>query len=74
MPTVTSGQAPGIDQPPHPLYALTTFELNDYRRQLEDAIAFYDRNHPAAPVLADLGKKLGDVRAEQDDRTRIACA
>ena len=74
MPTVTSGQAPGVDQPQHPLHALTTFELNDYRRQLEHAVAFYSTNHPAAPVLADLRKTLGDVLAEQDDRAKIAHA
>ena len=30
MPTVTSGQAPAVDQPHHPLHALTTFELRGY--------------------------------------------
>lgn len=74
MPTVTSGQAPAVDQPQHSLSALTTFELKDYQRQLERAIAYYDRNHPAAPVLADLRSRLGDVQSEQDDRARIAHA
>ena len=63
-----------VEQPKHPLHALTTFELRGYRRELERAIAYYDRNHPAAPVLADLRKRLGDVQAEQDDRARIAGA
>jgi hypothetical protein len=74
MPAVTSGQAPAVDQPHHALHALTTFELRGYRRQLEHAIAYYDKNHPAAPVLADLRDRLGDVHAEQDDRARISHA
>ena len=38
---------PATVQPPkHPLYALTTSELNDQRRQLENAIACYDRMDP----------------------------
>jgi hypothetical protein len=28
-----------VEQPRHPLYALTTYELRDYRRALEQAIA-----------------------------------
>jgi hypothetical protein len=74
MPAVTSGQAPAVDQPHHALHALTTFELRGYRRQLEHAIAYYDKNHPAAPVLADLRQRLVDVLAEQDDRARISRA
>jgi hypothetical protein len=41
--TAASQQVPAVDQPKHPLHALTTFELRDYRRQLERAIAFFDR-------------------------------
>lgn len=74
MPTVTSDQTPAVDKPQHPLHALTTFELRGYRRQLEHAITYYDKNHPAAPVLADLRDRLGDVQAEQDDRARISHA
>jgi hypothetical protein len=71
--TVPAGPAT-VGQPEHPLHALTTFELRDLRRQLERAVAYYDWNHPAAPVLADLRSRLGDVYAEQDDRARIAHA
>ncbi len=42
-----------VDQPKHPLHAMTTFELRDYRRQLENAIAFFDRQDPVPrPVAA----------------------
>ena len=33
-------------EPKHPLHAMTTYELRDYRRQLESAIAFFDRQDP----------------------------
>jgi hypothetical protein len=44
-----------VEQPKHPLHALTTFELRDFRRQLESAIAFFDKKdkedpRPAGPV------------------------
>jgi hypothetical protein len=35
--TTTAGQPPEVDQPKHPLRALTTFELRGYRRQIENA-------------------------------------
>ena len=44
--TVASEQEPHVDQPKHPLHALTTFELRDYRRQLESAIAFLEAKNP----------------------------
>ncbi len=61
-----------IEKPKHPLYALTTYELRDYRRQLERAVGFYVANHPDAPVLAHLRETLGDVLAEQEGRARAA--
>jgi hypothetical protein len=63
-----------VKKPEHPLYALTTYELRDYRRYLERVVGYYVRNHPDAPVLADLRKTLGDVLAEQEDRARAARA
>jgi hypothetical protein len=51
-----------------------TFELRDCRRQLEHAVGYYDKNHPGAPILANLRKKLDDVLTEQDERARIADA
>jgi len=55
-----------VSQPPHPMHALTTFELKDYRRQLERALN--DRQIGSAPVAADLRAKLDEVLAEQAER------
>jgi len=63
-----------VDQPKHPLDAMTTFELRDYRRQLEGAIAFFDRQEPVPPARRRLQARLDDVTAEQDDRARLARA
>lgn len=63
-----------VDRPKHPLHAMTTYELRDYRHQLERAIAFFDTKNPAPPVQGDLQAKLGDVLAEQEDRARLAHA
>jgi hypothetical protein len=51
---------------------MTTFELREYRRQLERAIAFFDRQDPVPPARARLQAKLDAVLAEQDDRARMA--
>ena len=61
-----------VAQPKHPLYALTTSELTGYRRQLENAIAYYDKMEPVPQARGDLQARLDDVIAEQDDRTRLA--
>jgi hypothetical protein len=37
---------PAIAEPKHPLHAMTSYELRDYRRDLEKAIAFFDRQTP----------------------------
>ncbi len=75
MPATTpSDQAPAVDQPEHPLHALTTYELTGYRRQLEHAIAFFDAQDPVPPARASLQAALDDVLTEQDDRARIARA
>lgn len=65
-------EPPTVDQPKHPLDALTTYELRDYRRELEKAIAFYDRQYPIPPARDRLQARLDDVLAEQDDRARLA--
>ena len=56
------------------MHALTTFELRDYRRQLEAAIAFFDKQDPVPPARADLQAALDGMIAEQDDRKKLANA
>lgn len=63
-----------VDQPRHPLHALTTYELRDYRRQLESAIAFFDKNDPVPPARDQLQATLYEVLAEQAERRQIARA
>ncbi len=72
--TIASEQAPGVDQPKHPLHALATFELRDYRRQLESAIAYCGTKNPGPATRAGLQARLDDVIAEQEDRKRLADA
>jgi hypothetical protein len=56
------------DQPKHPLYALTTYELRDYRRDLEHVI---EATSADAPAQADLRRKLAEVLGEQESRAEI---
>jgi hypothetical protein len=72
--TAASQQAPSVNQPKHPLPAMTTYELRDYRRDLETAIAFFDRQTPVPADRDQLQATLDDVIAEQDDRKRLAGA
>ena len=72
--TAASQQPPAVDQPKHPLHAMTTYELRDYRRDLEKAIAFFDQQDPVPPVRGRLQAALDAVIDEQDDRARIARA
>ena len=58
-----------VQPPKHPLHALTSYELRDYRRDLEHAIKAIS---PDAPVQADLRARLDAVIAEQGDRARLA--
>jgi hypothetical protein len=58
-----------VHQPKHPTYALTTFELRDYRRELEHTLSVLPE-HAAARQL--LQEKLAEVLAEQESRARIA--
>jgi hypothetical protein len=69
MPAETAGA-----EPKHPLHAMTTYELRDYRRQLESAIAFFDKKTPVPPARDRLQASLYAVLAEQEDRARIAHA
>ncbi len=70
--TIASAQPPEVDTPKHPLHALTTYELAYYRRRLENALAFLDKQDPIPAIRADLQAALGKVIAEQDDRARVA--
>ena len=70
----TAEQAPVVSQPQHRLSQLTTYELRDYRRQLERAIAFFDRKTPVPAARGDLQATLDTVIAEQEERARIAHA
>jgi hypothetical protein len=63
-----------VPQPSHPLYALTTYELADYRSRLESALARYEEAGPVPPARGDLQGRLDAVIAEQDDRARLAHA
>jgi hypothetical protein len=71
---VAPGPAPEVNQPKHPLHAMTTYELRAYRRQIENALAFFDAQHPVPPVRDGLQARLDDVMAEQESRQRIADA
>jgi hypothetical protein len=72
--TPASPQTPAVNQPKHPLYALTTFELHDYQQQLERAIACLDTIDPVPEARAGLQARLDGVIAEQADRKRLAGA
>jgi hypothetical protein len=64
---MTAEPAP-VPAPAHPLPALTTFELRDYRRDLEHALAALPEHAPVRTLLQD---KLTAVLAEQDSRTTL---
>ena len=59
-------------RPKHPLHAMTTYELRDYRHQLEQAITFFNSKDPVPAVRDDLRAALDAVLAEQDERMRLA--
>jgi hypothetical protein len=70
--TIASAQPPEVDTPKHPLHALTNYELTYYRRRLENALAFLDKQDSVPAIRADLQAALDRVIAEQDDRAKIA--
>jgi hypothetical protein len=63
-----------VQPPKHPLPAMTTFELRDYRRQLEGAITFFDKQDPVPPARNRLQATLDAVLAEQESRAGLADA
>jgi hypothetical protein len=56
------------DVPAHPLHALTTYELRDYRRDLEHSLKGISQNALFRELLQ---QKLAAVLAEQDSRNRL---
>ncbi len=63
-----------VDQPKHPVHALTTFELRDYRKRLESAIASFSTKASIPQARDQLQGALDDVIAEEEDRARLADA
>jgi hypothetical protein len=61
-----------IDQPKHPLHALTTSELRDYRKRLESALASFSTKVPVSQARDQLQDALDNVIAEEEDRKRLA--
>jgi hypothetical protein len=57
-----------VQPPEHPLGALTTYELRDYRRRLEHSLNALPEH---APVRELLQEKLAEVLAEQESRIKI---
>ena len=66
-----SSEPANVETPRHPTAQMTTFELRDYRRDLERAIAFFDKKDPVPPARDRLQAKLDDVLAEQNSRNRL---
>jgi hypothetical protein len=71
---MTDAESATVEPPKHPLPAMTTFELRDYRRQLEGAIKFFDKQDPVPPDRDRLQATLDAVLAEQESRIRLADA
>jgi hypothetical protein len=57
-----------IEQPPHPMHSLTTYELKNYRRELEHALKTIPEH---AQVRELLQQRLAEVLAEQDFRNQL---
>lgn len=71
---MTDAESATVEPPKHPLHALTTYELTYYRRRLENALAFLDKQDPVPAIRADLQTALDGLLAEQESRTRLADA
>jgi hypothetical protein len=53
---------------------MTAAELADYRRELEHAIVFFDRQNPVPPARADLQARLDAITDRHTARTGSAHA
>jgi hypothetical protein len=69
-----TAESASVEPPKHPLGQMTTSELCDYRRQLEGAITFFDKQDPVPPARNRLQATLDAVLAEEEDRKRLANA
>jgi hypothetical protein len=70
--TTPAPQPPPVAEPEHPLDQLTTWELRNYRQDLEHALGAIPADVPVA--RAQLTARLAAVSAEQDDRAKIRAA
>jgi len=68
LPGESESEGRDVKAAQHPVYALTTYELNERRSALEHAIGEIP---PDAPVPEYLRDDLAGVIAEQDERARI---
>jgi predicted component of type VI protein secretion system len=57
-----------LDQPKHPMHALTTYELRNYRRELERALETLPSH---ATVREQFRQRLTDVLTEEQARTQL---
>lgn len=64
-----TADALNVPPPKHPVPAMTTYELADYRRELEHALKVLPGHVAVRGLLQD---KLAGVLAEQDARAKIA--
>lgn len=64
-----TAEAVNVPPPEHPVHAMTTYELKNYRCELEHALKVLAAHVPARGLLQE---KLAGVVAEQDARARIA--
>ena len=58
-----------VPQPQHPVPALTTFELSNYRRELERALTTLPGHAATRELLQD---RLAEVLGEQESRAMIS--
>ena len=72
--TAPAPQPPPVAEPKHPLGQLTTWELRDYRRDLESALAALAALPARDGTRSQLAARLATVVAEQDDRAKISAA
>jgi hypothetical protein len=57
-----------VNQPKHPMHALTTYELRNYRRELEHTLKTLPDH---VTVREQLQQQLAEVLTEQQARTQL---